>query len=190
MTCIAAAVEENGTVWMGGDSGLNSGECSLQTALPKVFCNGDFLIGVSGTSRLSQIIRNVFVPPEVKQSPEAYFVKDFVAVLRECLREHGGECKNEEDEGPETVMDGRVLVGYKDWLVSIDGSYGVCVLATPFQAIGSGAMEARAAMLTAWKLLPKPISGERVVKLALEAAAEFDGNIRPPFTIQSLPQVG
>jgi ATP-dependent protease HslVU (ClpYQ) peptidase subunit len=185
MTCIAAVVDQEGTVWMGGDSGLDSGGCSLQTSLPKVFCNGDFLIGVSGTSRLSQIIRHIFVPPEVKQAPDAYFVKDFAAVLRECCREHGGECKNEDDEGPETVMDGRVLVGYKDWLVSIDGSYGVGALAAPFQAIGSGAIEARAAMHTAWSLLPKPVSGERLVKLALEAAAEFDGNIRPPFTIFS-----
>lgn len=186
MTCIAGAVDQEGIVWMGGDAGLDSGDCSLQRESPKVFRNGDFLIGVAGTSRLSQIVQYVFVPPEVNQSPDAYFVKDFVAALRECLREHGGECKNEDDDGPETVMDGRILIGYRDWLVCIDGSYGVGMLAAPFQAIGSGAVEARAAMFTAWSLLPKPVSGEAVVRCALAAAAEFDGNIRPPFTILRL----
>ena len=173
---------------MGADAGLDSGDSSLVTATPKVFQHGKFLIGVSGTSRVSQLIRHVFAPPEIKGDLAAYFVKDFCAALRECLKEHGGECKNSDSDGPETIMDGRCLVAIKGRIFCIDGSYSATEIATPYQAAGSGAVEARAAMFTAYQRLPKPISGELVVTCALEAAAELNREIRPPFTILSLEE--
>ena len=187
MTCIAAVIDNNGTIWMGGDAGVKCGESSLESNLPKVFIKGEFIIGVTGTSRVSQLIRYVLDPPDVKGDVHRYMVTDFVRVLRDCMKEHGGECKNQEDDGPETIMDGRVLVGCRGQLFQIDHGYGVTVTAVSYQAVGSAVVEARAAMFTVSRILSGPIPGERLVQSALDAAMEFDGNIRPPFTILKLP---
>lgn len=189
MTCIAAVINDNGTIWMGGDSGIKCGESSLETSLPKVFIKGKFIIGVTGTSRVAQLVRYVFEPPEINNDNlHGYFVKDFVGALRDCMKEHGGECKNQEDEGPETIMDGRVLVGCRGQLFQIDHGYGVTVTAALFQAVGSAAVEARAAMFTAKALAPE-LDGEQLVRRALATAAEFDANVRPPFTVLGLRSV-
>lgn len=185
MTCIAGAIDEDGTVWMGGDSGVNCGDSSLETRFPKVFRNGPFLIGVTGTSRVSQLVHHVFDPPEVTGDLDCYFVKNFACALRDCMQKDGGECKNQEDDGPETIMDGRCLVGYQGHLFGIDHGYGVTAVTAPYQATGSAATEARAAMFTARALLPK-LGARDLVHCALSAAVEFDREIRPPFTILSL----
>lgn len=189
MTCIASAIDNDGTIWMGGDAGVNCDSASLESGLPKVFIKDEFIIGVTGTSRVSQLIRYVFEPPAINNADlRCYFVKDFVRVLRDCMKEHGGECKNQEDDGPETIMDGRVLVGCRGQLFQIDHGYGVTVTAAPFQAVGSAAVEARAAMFTAKALSSEPDS-EQLVHRALATAAEFDANVRPPFTILSLQYI-
>jgi ATP-dependent protease HslVU (ClpYQ) peptidase subunit len=106
----------------------------------------------------------------------------FANGLRAAMKEYGGEISNNNA----TEMDGRFLVGVHGQLFEIDSGYGVFSPRLSFLAIGCAAQEAMAGMFTAWSIL-EGVSGEEIVSRGLQAAAEFDINIRPPFTILSLP---
>ena len=69
MTCIVGVVD-NGKVYMGGDSAGVGGLCIETRKQPKVFRNGDFLIGYTDSFRMGQLL-------QYKMSPPRYFEGDF-----------------------------------------------------------------------------------------------------------------
>jgi ATP-dependent protease HslVU (ClpYQ) peptidase subunit len=183
MTVIAAAIDEDGTVWMGADGVLLEGDdCVRRDKHPKVFLLDDFLIGGSGGRRAIQLMRYMFTPPPVEGQVDEYMVKRFAAELRTVMKDNGGECDSEEDGGDtKTLMDAGFLVAVDGELFEVDSAYSVTCPQFPFHAIGCAKQEALAAMLTATQLGVR--SAKKIVELGLMAAAEFDVNIRPPFSI-------
>ena len=63
MTCIVAIKHDN-EIWMGGDSAAFRDDERTNRADEKVFKNGDFLLGYSGSFRVGQLIRYAFNPPK------------------------------------------------------------------------------------------------------------------------------
>lgn len=182
MTCIAGAVKD-GEVCIGGDGvSLHNDSCVRLSAGGKVFHVGEFLIGASGTLRTQQIAQHLFEPPPVQGDLLSYMVKHFVPVLREAMKDLGGEIKTEED-GYE--MNARYLVAVRGRLFEVDSGYAVLESRLPYAAVGKADQEALAGMFTAYSM-DGDITAEEIVRRGLLAAAEFDTGIRPPFTVMSL----
>lgn len=181
MTCIAGAIK-SGELYIGGDTVSISRQDNVRVgARSKVFPLGEFLIGSSGTVRTQQIVQYLFEPPKVDGDLVAYMVKYFAAALRTAMKEEGGEVT---DNGtPE--MDARLLVGVRGRLFTVDSGYGVFEARANYAAVGCADQEALAAMFVANKIA-KTANAEEIVRLGLLAAAEFDSNIREPFTVLKL----
>jgi ATP-dependent protease HslVU (ClpYQ) peptidase subunit len=183
MTCIAGAIKD-GEVWIGGDAVSISREACVRVGVKsKVFTLGEFLIGSSGTVRTGQIAQFLFDVPKVDGDLTAYLVKSFAPALRAAMKENGGEIKVQSGADE---MDGRLLIGVRGRLFTIDSGYGVFESRANYAAVGCADQEALAAMFTVNSLLAGDATGEQIVKHGLLAAAEFDSNIRPPFTILKL----
>lgn len=187
MTIIAACVDQDGNIWMGSDTvSVHRGMNVKRAAEPKVFRLGEMLIGSSGTVHCGQIVEHLIelppIPAEDNLMP--WMVEEFAAPLRVAMKTHGGECKNRNGDDE---MDGRLLIGLRGKLFEVDVGYGIYTHAACFAAIGCADQEALAGMLTALKIHPD-MHARAVVQLGLEAAAELDINIRPPFEIQCSDQ--
>lgn len=183
MTCIAAAVDPDGTIWMGADSVGLQGDCVRIDRRSKVFRVGAFLIGSAGSQRVGQILEYTFDPPAIASDLTAYMVREFVPALRAHMDTEGAEIKQDSQRAR---YDGHCVIGIDGQLFEIDTGYAVVNPRAPFYAIGCASQEAMAAMFTARSLV-EGIPAKKIVQCGLEAAAEFDINIRPPFTVLSLP---
>lgn len=136
MTCIAAIVDEQGTVHMGGDSACSNGWSLSILKEPKIFINHGFLIGTSGTARTMQLLRYAFVPPDMPEntSIEAYMSTLFINTMRDVLKDAGAATKKDGKE----QQDNFTLVGYQGRLFRIGVDYAVMESQTPYNAIGIG----------------------------------------------------
>lgn len=182
MTVIAACVDSDNSVWMGADTLSIDGQSGARAgAASKVFRHGEMLIGSSGTVRCHQIVECLLGLPPI--APEVdlreWMIREFCQPLRHAMKEYGGECKGR-DGGDE--MDGRLLVGVRGSLFLVDAGYGIWKPRSCFTAIGCADQEALSGMFVAVKMQPE-LHARRVVELGLEAAAEYDTNIRPPFEV-------
>lgn len=184
MTCIVG-IEQDGVVYIGGDSaGVESVSLSIcARADEKVFITDDdtFIMGFSGSFRIGQLLRYVFVPSDKpsKKDDMAYMVVDFIDALRAMQRDKGYlKRKNEVEE-----HDGPFLVGYNGALYSAEADFQVGRTLNGYAAVGSGAEIALGAMHATKSLRMKP---EDRIKLALEASAEFCAAARAPFHILKL----
>jgi hypothetical protein len=93
MTCIVGLID-NGKVWMGGDSAGVSGLDVTVRKDPKVFKNGDFLIGYTSSFRMGQLLRFKFNPPKYyaeqhNNDEYQYMCTDFIEAIRICLKAGG-----------------------------------------------------------------------------------------------------
>lgn len=174
MTCIAGIAHE-GRVYIGGDSATLSGWLLQRTQSPKVFRNGEFLIGVTGTMRLTQILRyHLVVPPQAEDDQEAYMVKVFAEAVRTCLKAQGwAKVDNNREES-----EGAFLVGYRGGLYSVYSDYQVFRSLDGVDACGSGREYALAAMYVLAGLPPR----ERIER-ALEASAYYCIGVSAPFQV-------
>jgi ATP-dependent protease HslVU (ClpYQ) peptidase subunit len=181
MTCIAG-LTDNGSVYIAGDSAVNSGESHVwKDAGAKVFSNGRFLIGHCGLVRMGQIVRFQFAAPEEpnlddndERQLQAYLIKTFVPRLRDCVKEHGVLLA---DKGEEQI-NGALLIGCRGRLFEIDSAFTVTQTDDTVLAIGSGA---RLALGALHALSDSAIPPEQRLHRALLAAAHYDNYVRPPF---------
>ena len=176
MTCIVGWVE-NGRVTMGADAAAGVYTYCETRADPKVFQNGTFLMGYTTSFRMGQLLQHGFTPPtpNAGQDVMEFMVTKFIDAVRGRLKQGGRATKKDENE-----VGGRFLVGYAGRLFRIDSDYQVGEVAASYAAYGCGVELALGALyaLEGMKMSPK----KRVQK-ALEAAVEWSGFVRPPFTI-------
>jgi ATP-dependent protease HslVU (ClpYQ) peptidase subunit len=181
MTCIAGAIKK-GELCIGGDTASTSRKDNVRMgAHSKVFVLGEFLIGSSGTVRTHQIAQYLFEPPEIDGDLMTYMVKLFASSLRIAMKEEGGE----ETVNGNLEMNARLLVGIRGRLFIVDSGYGVFEASANYAAVGCADQEALSGMFTANSLLENA-TAEDIARYGLLAAAEFDSNIRPPFTVLKL----
>lgn len=176
MTCIVGLAEE-GKVYIGADSASAAGWTVRQTKLPKVFRNGDFIIGYTQSFRMGQILQHHLSVRKqfVGEGHNEYMVKAFAEAVRESLKSHGfAKTENNVERG------GEFLVGYKGHLYSFDSDFQVNEMAMGYDACGCGENFALGAMKALEGVPPE----ERITK-ALECAATFSGAVIPPFHILS-----
>lgn len=90
MTAIAAIVENN-IVYIGGDS-AGVGDLLLEIRKdPKVFINGQFIIGFTSSFRMGQLLQYSFVPPEHprRMGIDKFMNTIFVNAIRKCFADGG-----------------------------------------------------------------------------------------------------
>ncbi len=181
MTCIVGMVE-NGKVVMGADSLGASGWDALHRKDPKVFRNGQYLIGFTSSYRMGQILMVASLPKfEPGQYDEYQFMlRRFVPGIREALSAGGYiKKKDEREEG------GTFLVGFNGRLFNIADDFQVAESSEDYDACGCGRPYALATMRTL------KISGRGSfiftatgkIRWALMVAAHYSNGVGEPFTI-------
>lgn len=178
MTCIVGIVDKaNNRVFIGGDSAGSTSSNIFIIKQPKVFRNGDFIIGGTSSFRMIQLLMYSFMPPQINnKEPHEYMCTDFIDAIRECFKK-GGYMKKE-TEGDE--RGGFFLVGFKDRLFKIEDDFQVSETLNGIDACGSGEDFALGA-LTALEGFDIP-TDQKVLK-ALECAAFLSIGVSAPFKI-------
>ncbi len=180
MTCIVGLVD-HGTVYMGCDSAgtNNQGDQMIRTN-HKLFRVGAFLMGCSGSPRMSQLVQYRFQPPAPDAGEDVmhYLVCGFIDALRTCLTDGGHAWNNTGHES----NDGNLLIGYRGHLYHVQSDYQVGERVNGFDAIGSGMAPALGALFATAGVEPR----ERI-RLALMAAEALNDAVRRPFHIETLP---
>lgn len=175
MTCIAALIE-NGTVYMGGDSAGVSGLSISIRADQKVFTNGEFVMGFTSSFRMGQLLQYKFTPPNQpsNKTDMAFMVTDFIDSIRECFGQNGfGKTSDKtNNEG------GTFLVGFKGKLYRIDSDFQVGQTVCGYDSVGCGASIALGSLHSTVGKKPR----DRI-RMALEAAAQHSAGVAAPFLI-------
>lgn len=179
MSCIVGLVHE-GKVYLGGDSAGSDGFTINGYRAPKVWKQGEFVIGVCGRYVPMQLLRESFAPPAFKegQSADKYMITEFLPAYRKLMQEWGygkKEAKNEscgEDTGT------GVLVGVRGRLFRIESEFQVLEPIHEYAADGSGTYHAMGSLYSTEGKEPR----ERITE-ALKAAEYFVCTVRSPFVI-------
>ena len=184
MTAIAALIDKNGDIWVGGDSAGVAGQYLELRKDPKVFINKDFIIGYTSSFRMGQILQYKFDPPKhrTRLSVNAYMNTDFIDNVMSCLNENG--FGNGRDKG------GTFIVGYKKRLFIIDNDFQVAMPYQKYAAVGCGNHLCQGSLYTTEESrLKELIAPKERITMALKSAETFSSGVRGPFVIKQLKAV-
>ena len=181
MTCIAAAIDEHGTIYMGGDSAAMGNFDLTLIADGKISRVDECLIGITGSVRISQVVRYGLTLPPVTGDLSRYMATDFVNSLRDAFKVAGFARKDSEHES----MGGALLVGVRSHLFTVSCDYGLVESLYPFAAVGCGEQIAVGALFAN---AGQP-AHDRVLQ-ALQAAERFNIGVRGPFNVELLAPYG
>lgn len=179
MTCIVG-LEHKGKVYIGGDSAGVSGY-SISTRLDeKVFVNGPFIMGFTGSFRIGQLLRYSFKPPKhpVNKDDMSYLVTDFVDAARKCYKAKGSLYKN---NGDVESFKGPFLLGYKGHLYYVGSDFQIGRVADGYDCVGCGAEIASGAMYVTSTM--SAMTPQNRIEWALRAAEHFSSGVRAPFKV-------
>ena len=185
MTAVVALIHEN-KVLLGGDSAASDEKSGLifQRVDQKVFKVGQFGIAFVDSFRMGQILQYSWTPPIYKPTTgfknlDKFMRTKFIESIKESFKEHG---YGNQAPGTEDGDEGGVF------LIAVQGAGRIFVMDTDFHigeadvqymAEGSGQMLALGSLFSTSSVK----APRKRVRVALEAAAKFNMNVRPPFTI-------
>lgn len=183
MTCIAAVVDDDGTVYMGGDSAGMSDDSVFSLGIgtePKVWKANGMLFGACGSFRVSQVIRwQVHIPA---YDPDTEILSYLTGPLMDSLRDEldmRGTLQAWLDDATEGI-DGGLLVAMEGRVFEVYQDFGIGELVHGYGAIGCGGPIALGSLAATEGLGIKP---RKRVKMALDAAERHSGGVRGPMTI-------
>lgn len=180
MTCIVGFIDNDKTVYIGGDSAGSAGHYMTKRKDPKVFVRHPFIFGFTTSFRMGQILMCGDLKIRQQKKDEVdyeYMVNAFIPSIIKLFRENNWERKSKDGE----VEGGTFLVGYKDKLYSIENDFQVAENLNNYDCVGCGADIAKGAMFAMSK--DDTINAETRIKTALEAASEFSSWCASPFNI-------
>lgn len=170
MTCIVG-IADGKNVYIGADRGASDNESIVSLAQPKVFVNGDWLIGYSGSMGNGQLLQFITLPAVGDEDPFKLLRLDIVEDLKSAIDSFGTE--PDENNGTD------ILVGCNGRLFEMTlGEWGVAEITET--AIGSGGTFALGSLHTTHSI-PIPI-GERI-EHALNAAITYSPTCQGPIDI-------
>ncbi len=179
MTCIVGFIEpDRNRVWIGGDSAGSTESFITDRADEKVFHNGGYFFGFSGSFRRGQVLRYAFNPPvptpsDVKSGMMKFLCTTFVeewrsALVRAC-------CSSSEDHH------GTIIGAYQSFLFRVDTDFQIAISREGIAGCGTGMCEAMAVLhATAADAALPPFDR---MTLALSTSAYYNPTVRGPFTI-------
>jgi ATP-dependent protease HslVU (ClpYQ) peptidase subunit len=175
MTCIVGIETAEG-VLIGGDSSGLSGWTRTHRADPKVYENGDYLIGFTTSFRMGQIIRYTDLPKPLDRDGEdldRFIATEFIDGIRQALKDAGWAKKESDREDA-----GTFLLGVRGRLYQVCDDYQVACSLDGYEACGSGREMALGALHAT-----RGLKAEPRIRRALDAAAHHSGSVHGPFTI-------
>ena len=157
---------------MACDSEISDNDSSVTMANPKIAINGEYILGVSQSLRVLNILHHISLPPVPSLSNlRSFMCIEFVQAIASALDDMPGTSGQEKmEEGTE------ILVGTLGRLFLIGSDYSVHEATQPYMAIGNGSLAALGSLFSTDDLSPKT----RVIK-AVKASAEFSTGVRGPF---------
>ena len=173
MSCVVGLIQ-NDKIFIGSEGIATTDEGERRPIKTiKVFRNGKYLIGYTGSVRAGQIIQEKYfeAPEDIFELPDA---------IREHLSNKGTLLINDEQA---QMQNANFLVGYEGRLYEILIDFQLNEIMGNFTAIGAGAAYAMGALYATEKLLLSP---EERIRLALGAACEFMVSCGEPLEIQIL----
>lgn len=181
MSCVVGIKDiDTEIIYIGGDSRLISSEDgSVRVSkIPKVFVNGNLLIGYVGSVRTGQCLF-----PELWTPPKPKGFKKNVFTITESIREQleNMKCSVEGKEGEE--MQSNFMVAYNKTLFVIYEDFQIELVTENYCSIGIGYQYALGSLWETTNLGLDPI--ERI-KRALSCSSNFHSSVCPPFTIFSI----
>ena len=173
MTCIVA-ICENGKVYMGGDSAASAEHYIAYCKNPKVFQNGQYLIGFTSSFRMGQLIEFAELPKPPKKDLYKFMVTEFVTVIREIMSDGGylrKDCEQEES--------GDFLVGIRGQLFLVQSDFAVLEYHQNYAACGSGESVALGSLYSTEDDFPT--NPKNRLLIALTAASLYTTSVSEPF---------
>lgn len=172
MTCIVG-IANNGKVYIGADSLGSNGNTKEVRKEPKVFVNGDFLIGGTSSFRMLNLLQWKFNPPTVKDGDNLhkFMCTEFVDSVRGLFTDNG-YCVTTED-----WESGIFLVGIQGRLFKVESDFQVAEY--DYIACGSGECHALGSLYNSKLKSPK----KDIIK-ALECAENFVVSVQRPFIVR------
>ena len=180
MTCIVA-IAQNGTVYMGSDHAASDDKTGwiLSRKEPKCFKVGQYAVAFTDSFRMGQILQYNWTPPKYAPTKtnsglDKFMRTKFVDSVKVAFKDHGFGSIGGSDEDTGGIF----IVGLEGRIFTIDEDFHVGENIVNYMAEGSGGQIALGA-LYATKNQKNP---KLRLKLALEAASEFNMAVAPPFT--------
>jgi ATP-dependent protease HslVU (ClpYQ) peptidase subunit len=163
---------------MGGDSAGVAGYSISARGDPKVFINGDYMIGFTTSFRMGQLLRYKLEPSPCpkRMDLERHMSTTFIDEVRKCFSDNG---VMKTDNGEESC--GTFLVATKGRIFVVESDFQVGWNRVPYDAVGCGkdlALGVMHALHRQTHVLPQDI-----VMSALEGAEEFSAGVCGPFNI-------
>lgn len=182
MTCIVA-IAQGGLVYMASDHAASDDKTGwiLARKEPKVFKVGQYGIAFTDSFRMGQILQYMWTPPKYTPTKtnsglDKFMRTKFIDSVKSSFKDNGyGTFGTQADDGD---SGGVFLVAVCGRIFTIDDDFHVGENIANYMAEGSGGMIALGA-LHATKNQKNP---RLRLKLALEAAAEFNMSVKAPFT--------
>lgn len=176
MTCIVGILDDDGTIYMGGDSAATGDDYGQDLCMDKVFLSDEFIFGYAGSGRFCQLVKFSFDPPPITEPLDSYMCSAWLDALRDCLRSGGHLEKKDNREW----VDGKLLIGVRGHLFQFQEDLECAEYRLPYAAVGC-AYQLALGSLFSTKGRPR----QRIMT-ALEAAERFCGAVRRPFCVKTL----
>ena len=177
MTCIVAIVD-GGSILMGADSAGVGGLSMNIRKDPKVFINGDMIMGFTSSFRMGQILMHSFKAPKHPKGMDTfeYMTTLFVDEVRKSFKDKGYNRTVDSE-----LKGGCFLVGYKKKLFKIESDFQVGMPSERFDSCGCGDDVAFGSLFST-----KGRNPYDRIRLALKAAERYSAGVRAPFLIKEL----
>ena len=180
MTCIAGYIEQNGDIYMGGDSIGIIGSDYLISKDPKVFIRRNMIFGFTSSFRMGDILKYDFDIPDhdPKISTNEYLTSIFLVDLLERYEE-----RKFLQITDNVAMSGIFLLGYDKRLFRVESDFCIIEDVKNYAAAGCGQDFTKAIL---YSLEDSGLTAEEKITKSMIAAAEFS-MVKEPFLILKLP---
>jgi len=180
MTCIAAYLDTNGDIYMGGDSIGVLDYTYLTVKEPKIFRRKNMVFGYTTSFRMGQILQyDIDIPAHHSElKTNEYLISVFIPKIISKFE----ETKFLKIEDNQTVG-GLFLIGYDKKIFLIEPTFSVLETESNYNSCGCGEDFARSAF---WMMENKKVKPKDKVITALECASAHS-LVKPPFHILKLP---
>jgi ATP-dependent protease HslVU (ClpYQ) peptidase subunit len=135
MTCIIA-IKKDKKIYLAGDRRIIEGQMRHEKASPKVFKNGDLMIGVCGGMYMPQLLQYCWEVPKknVSQSDDEYIYKTISLSVKKLFDDNGFFKNKDTSHYPY----GHFMICYSGRMFSVGADMGICELNGPIDTMGSG----------------------------------------------------
>lgn len=169
------------TTYMGADSISICNNSKRILGQDKIIKKGEFMFGITGTLRYSQILEHLFELPinMCEENHKKYICGDFIQCLKQCFVVTDNYVKSTNEEMPYFAF----LCTYKGILFTIYDNFSIEFSNEDFMGCGCGDDAAS----TALNILSKhDNTPERIINETFETVFKYTNAIAPPFYIKSM----